>query len=194
MAKRIFDIVFSLVVLFFSFPIFIIAAVMIKVDSPGPIIFKQRRVGKNGRIFMILKFRTMKMATGSLITAAGDARISRAGKLLRRTNFDELPQFINIVKGDMSVVGPRPEIPELVMHYAPWQREILCFRPGFTSFATVKFLHEERLLEKKELMEFYLNEVLPRKIKYDLEYFRGRTNLIDDLSIILRTIGGTLNE
>ncbi|MBU2101818.1 MAG: sugar transferase, partial [Candidatus Omnitrophica bacterium] len=160
MAKRIFDIVFSLVVLFFSFPIFIIAAVMIKVDSPGPIIFKQRRVGKNGRIFMILKFRTMKMATGSLITAAGDARISRAGKLLRRTNFDELPQFINIVKGDMSVVGPRPEIPELVMHYAPWQREILCFRPGFTSFATVKFLHEERLLEKKELMEFYLNEVL----------------------------------
>lgn len=194
MAKRLFDIVFSLVVLFFFFPIFIIAAVMIKVDSPGPIIFKQRRVGKNGCIFTILKFRTMRVAAGSLITAAGDARISKAGKLLRRTNFDELPQFVNIVKGDMSVVGPRPEIPEVVAHYGPRQRELLRFKPGFTSFATVKFLHEEQLLEKKDLMEFYLNEVLPRKVEYDLEYFRGRTNLIHDVSIILRTIGGTFNE
>ncbi|MDD5583753.1 MAG: sugar transferase [Candidatus Omnitrophica bacterium] len=194
MAKRIFDIIFSLVVLFFSIPIFIVVAFAIKLDSPGPVIFKQRRVGKNGIPFTILKFRTMRTQAGRLITSAGDARISKTGRLLRRTNFDELPQFINIVKGEMSVVGPRPEIPEIVACYAPWQKEILRFKPGFTSYATMKFLNEEKLLEKKNLMEFYLKEVLPQKIKYDLEYFASNRTLINDIAILLKTVGGTFDE
>ncbi|MCM8832253.1 MAG: sugar transferase, partial [Candidatus Omnitrophica bacterium] len=151
MLKRIFDIIFSLLVIFICLPIFILASLLVKLDSGSPIFFKQKRVGKNGKIFTILKFRTMSLKEGPLITVKDDSRITRAGKILRFTNFDELPQFFNIIKGTMSVVGPRPEIPEVVAKYTPKQKEILKFKPGFTSYSTVKFLDEEKLLVNKDI-------------------------------------------
>ncbi|MCM8787197.1 MAG: sugar transferase [Candidatus Omnitrophica bacterium] len=190
MLKRIFDIVFSLLVIFICLPVFILASLLVKLDSGSPIFFKQKRVGKNGKVFTIFKFRTMKTKGGPLITAIDDSRITKAGKILRFTNFDELPQFFNIIKGDMSIVGPRPELPEIVKIYTPKQREILKFKPGFTSFSTVKFLDEEKMLVNKNIMEFYLNEILPKKIDADLEYFQ-KSNLFSDFILILKTIGKT---
>lgn len=191
--KRSFDIIFSLIVLFAASPIFVLASLLIILDSGFPVIFRQKRVGKGGSGFSILKFRTMKNTPGELLTASADQRITRSGRILRRTNFDELPQFINIALGDMSVVGPRPEIPEVVKSYTQKQREILSFKPGFTSYATVKFLNEEAILKKDNLMDFYLNQVLPKKIEYDLDYFKNKSSLLRDLVIILKTLGGTLH-
>ena len=135
----------------------------------------------------------MKNVGGSLLTSSGDRRITPAGKFLRRTNFDELPQFINIFKGDLSVVGPRPEIPEIVRSYTEEQRKILFFKPGFTSFATVKFLNETKVIGQTNIMEFYIEEILPQKIKYDLDYFSNASNVFSDLIIVLKTVGGTFN-
>ncbi|MDD5195398.1 MAG: sugar transferase [Candidatus Omnitrophica bacterium] len=192
--KRIFDITFSLIVLFLMSPIFILAAIVVKFDSKGTVIFRQTRVGKNERLFDILKFRTMQNIPGTIITAVGDKRVTRAGKILRRTNFDELPQFINILKGEMSVIGPRPELPEIVALYTQEQKEILKFKPGFSSPATLKFLSEEKILENRNLMDFYLKKVLPQKIACDLRYFKKKTNILSDIMVILKTIGGTFNE
>jgi len=189
--KRFFDIIFSLLVLFFSFPIILIVSLFIKIDSPGPIIFKQKRIGHRGEIFTILKLRTMRQEEGPLLTTSEDIRITCVGRFLRRTNFDELPQFFNIVKGEMSVVGPRPEIPEVVGKFTDEQREILNFKPGFTSYATVKSLKEEKILKNKDLMNQYFNEQLPLKIKLDLYYFRYKSNFFNDIGIILKTIGRT---
>lgn len=193
MLKRIFDIIFSLLVLFWCSPVFIISAFLIKIDSKGTIFFKQKRIGKKGKPFTILKFRTMKDLKGPLLTSLADTRITKAGKFLRRTNFDELPQFINIFKGELSVVGPRPEIPEIVRLYTKEQKKILSFMPGFTSFATVKFLNENKIIGQSNIMEFYAERILPQKIKYDLDYFRNSSNIFRDIVIILRTIGGTFN-
>lgn len=192
MTRRAFDIIFSILVLFFSIPIFILAALIIKLDSKGTIFFKQKRVGKDGKLFEILKFRTMANTSGAILTASGDKRITPAGRILRRTNFDEIPQFINILKNQMSVVGPRPEIPEIVKGYTKEQRKILTFKPGFTSFATVKFLNEENLLEQENMIQYYIDTIMPQKITCDLEYFQKRSNLFQDLIIILKTLGGTL--
>ncbi len=192
MIKRAFDIIFSLIVLFLCSPIFLVAALVIKLEANGPVIFKQRRVGKNGKPFIILKFRTMDDKTGSLLTAACDRRITRIGAALRRTNFDELPQFINIFKGDLSVVGPRPEVPEIVERYSFSQREILNFKPGFTSPATAQSLDEEKFLQGDNLIDYYMRNILPRKIQRDLEYFRTSPNIFQDLLVVLKTIGGTL--
>ena len=193
MIKRTFDIIFSLIVIFCCAPIFFMAALIIAMDTEGPIIFRQKRVGKNGKIFTILKFKTMEDAPGELVTASGDKRISRCGKILRRTNFDELPQFVNIFKGEMSVVGPRPEIPSIVADYSPEQKKILAFKPGFTSLATVKFLHEEKLLPKKNVVTFYKKNIIPGKIACDFDYFSYKSNLFRDIVIIFKTVGGTFN-
>jgi len=193
LAKRIFDIIFSLIVLCCCAPFFILAVFIIKIDSKGPVIFKQKRVGYNGRIFYILKFRTMNTIQGDLLTTHDDKRITAAGKFLRRTNFDELPQFVNIFKGEMSVVGPRPEIPEIVKNYTPEQKKILSFKPGFTSAATVKFLNEEKLLKGDNIVEFYQKNILPQKLACDLEYFEHKSTLIRDSIIVFKTIGGTFH-
>jgi lipopolysaccharide/colanic/teichoic acid biosynthesis glycosyltransferase len=135
----------------------------------------------------------MKDIPGPLITASGDKRITRFGRMLRRTNFDELPQFVNIFKGDLSVVGPRPEIPEIVATYTEEQREILSFKPGFTSLATVRFLDEEKLLGGDTTMDLYVRNIVPKKIRYDLDYFRNTSNFFYDILIILKTIGKTVH-
>ena len=112
---------------------------------------------------------------------------------MRRTNFDELPQFINVFKGDMSTVGPRPEIPEIVKLYTREQKEIINFKPGFTSSATVSFLNEEKRLSGHNIFEFYTKQILPQKIICDLEYFSKRSNFFSDILMILKTVGGTFN-
>ena len=162
-------------------PVFGIFAILIKLSSPGPVIFKQERGGRNGKSFILLKFRTMKDAQGSPITSSGDERITGIGKFLRKTKLDEMPQFINVLKGDMSVVGPRPDR----------QKEILRFKPGITSLATIKFRNEEEILEYNSpgnSAKFYVREILSDKIECDLAYFRKR-HFWDDLGIILKTIG-----
>ncbi|MBP7087698.1 MAG: sugar transferase [Candidatus Omnitrophica bacterium] len=191
MIKRFFDIIFSLIVLYFSLPIFVIFFFLIKLDSAGAVFFKQKRIGKNGKAFLIFKFRTMRAEKGPLLTTSKDNRITSLGRFLRRINFDELPQFWNIVKGQMSVVGPRPEIPEIVENFTEEQKKILNFKPGFTSYATLKCLNEEKILDDKNLMQQYYNEQLPLKIKYDLEYFYHNSNFLNDLLIILKTVGKT---
>ena len=192
--KRIFDIFFSSIVLFFSLPVFIVFSLIIKLEEGSPVFFKQKRVGRFGKEFIILKFRTMENTKGPILTSSSDKRITRIGKILRRTNFDEIPQFINIIKGEMSVLGPRPEIPEIVEKYNNKQKEILKFKPGFTSPATVKFIHEEKILDNKPILEYYLNNILPEKISIDLEYFNKKYNFFKDLVIILKTIGKTFDE
>ena len=172
-------------------PVFGIFAILIKLSSPGPVIFKQERGGRNGKSFILLKFRTMKDAQGSPITSSGDERITGIGKFLRKTKLDEMPQFINVLKGDMSVVGPRPEIPEMTRLYTDRQKEILRFKPGITSLATIKFRNEEEILEYNSpgnSAKFYVREILSDKIECDLAYFRKR-HFWDDLGIILKTIG-----
>jgi len=193
-AKRIFDIFFSSIVLFFSLPLFIIFSLIIKLEEGSPVFFKQKRVGRFGKEFIILKFRTMKNIKGPILTSSSDKRITKIGRLLRRTNFDEIPQFINIIKGEMSVLGPRPEIPEIVRQYNDKQRNILKFKPGFTSPATVKFIYEEKILDNKPILDYYLNNILPKKISIDLDYFSKRYNFFRDFLIILKTIGKTFDE
>ncbi len=173
--KRTFDIIFSVAVLIITAPLFLVIAVAIKLDSPGPVFFTQERVGKNGKIFKIIKFRTMykDVPRYSLSPRApGDPRITKVGKFLRRFSLDELPQFINVVKGEMSVVGPRPEMPQIVQEYEPWQRERLKVRPGITGLW--------QILGRKDLP-------LEQNIQYDMVYIRNRSFLLD-LIIILKTI------
>lgn len=187
MLKRVLDIVFSLFILVLSLPLLLLAPILIKLSSPGPIIFKQKRVGQDGKIFYLLKLRTMREAKGPSITSSQDERITKIGRFLRRTKIDELPQFINVIKGDIGVVGPRPEIPEVVKTYDDEQRRILSFKPGITSLASVGFRSEEEMLGSDKVLEDYIKQILPLKIRSDLEYFKNR-NFWSDLTIIVKTI------
>ncbi|NQT89897.1 MAG: sugar transferase [Candidatus Omnitrophica bacterium] len=192
MLKRIFDIIFSLIILIFGLPVFAIVFLLIRLDSQGPAIFHQKRVGRDGKMFDFLKFKTMRDVAGPMITAPGDKRITKIGAFLRKAKLDELPQFINVLKGDMSVVGPRPELFEIVNTYNDRQREILSFKPGITSPASIRFRNEENALSKDRVMRSYIKEVLPVKIDCDLEYFR-KSSLSSDLTVIFKTIKGVLN-
>lgn len=187
MRKRLFDIIFSLVILVLSMPLFLIASLLIKLSSSGPVIFKQERVGKDGKIFNLLKFRTMRQVSGPTITSAEDKRITKIGKFLRRTKIDELPQFINVLKRDLSMVGPRPEVSVIVRTYNEEQKKILSFKPGITSLASLRFRSEEEMLSSDHVLEDYVKEILPLKIRCDLEYFKN-CNLWSDLVIIVKTI------
>ncbi len=171
-------------------PLWIIVAIAIKLDSPGPVFYRARRVGKNGEEFCLYKFRTMVTDAdklGPAITAAGDTRITRVGGFLRRTKIDELPQLINVMKGEMGLVGPRPEDPRYVALYTSEQREILQVRPGITSAASLTYRNEEKLLQGEQWEEIYQTEVLPAKLAIDLEYLRNRT-LWSDLVLIVKTV------
>lgn len=190
MAKRLFDVVISLLGLVILSPFFVVVAIAIKLDSPGAIFFRGKRVGKDSRIFYIYKFRTMSADAaqrGPGITTGDDARITRVGELLRRTKIDELPQLINVVKGDMSLVGPRPEDPAYVAHYTPEQRKVLTVLPGITSAASLMFRREEHLLRGSNWEYVYLNEVMPQKLALELEYLRRR-NLGTDIVLIAKTV------
>lgn len=175
--------------LVFTTPILVLAAVLIKVDSRGPILFRQTRVGRNGKTFTLLKFRSMYVADGgALVTAAGDDRISKVGKLLRRTKTDELPELWNIVRGEMSIVGPRPEVPELVDLADPLWNEILDANPGLTDPVTLQLRNEEELIaQASDRDDFYKNILQPYKLRGYLNFVRNRT-WKKDVSIIFRTM------
>jgi lipopolysaccharide/colanic/teichoic acid biosynthesis glycosyltransferase len=193
MVKRIFDIVFSLLGLFMLCPLFIIVSIAIKIDSPGPIFFRQVRVGRFGKPFLIHKFRTMcdkSEMDGLKITVIGDKRITAVGKYLRRYKIDEIAQLFDVLRGEMSLVGPRPEVPEFVAAYPPEVKNaVLSIRPGITDNASIKFRNENCILAgSSDPTEHYINEVLPIKIKYYLDYVEVRS-FFGDILIIIRTVG-----
>lgn len=189
--KRIFDLICSALGIVVLSPIFIIVFLLIKIESPGPGFYTQQRVGRNGRMFNLFKFRTMHLNSDKLTAitvGARDPRITRIGYYLRKYKIDELPQLINVVRGDMSLVGPRPELKKFVDLYTPEQREVLTVRPGITDFASLEFRNENELLEGKEdPIKYYVDEILPAKLALSLRYVRTRSFLLD-IKIILRTI------
>jgi lipopolysaccharide/colanic/teichoic acid biosynthesis glycosyltransferase len=189
--KRLFDILFSFIGLLLLQPLFVVTAIMIKVDSAGPVFFRQGRVGKNFRRFMIYKFRTMVVDAekkGLRITSGGDRRVTRVGRMLRKFKIDELPQLFNVLKGDMSLVGPRPEVEEYVKLYEKDYREILKKRPGITDVSSIIFREEEAVLENQVDPEGYYKKILlPEKIRLAKEYI-GNSSFLYDLKLILTTL------
>lgn len=186
--KRILDVVCAVIGLAIALPLLVICAIAVRLSSPGPILFRQRRVGINGREFELFKFRTMiGGSTGPRITSAGDPRITRIGAFLRRFKLDELPQLLNVVQGKMSMVGPRPEVEEYVSTYTPEQMEVLSYRPGITSPASLTFIDEEQLLsEQTDRAAYYTRVLLPLKLEIDVTYCRKMT-FAGDLRIMART-------
>lgn len=171
-------------------PLFLLVGLWIKLDSPGPVFYRAARVGRNGAPFRLYKFRSMVAGAdrqGPGITATGDARVTRVGRFLRSTKLDELPQLINVLKGEMSLVGPRPEDPRYVALYTPEQCCVLAVRPGITSAASLAFRHEEQLLAGEDWETLYREQVLPAKLAIDLAYLERRT-AFSDLRLVFRTI------
>ncbi|MFN3396685.1 MAG: sugar transferase [Thermodesulfovibrionales bacterium] len=189
MLKRSFDIIASLLGLILLIPFFIVVSILIKVDSKGPVFFSQERIGKDFKPFRIFKFRTMiQTNNGPLITTANDLRITRVGKYLRRYKIDELPQLFNVLKGDMSLVGPRPEVKKYVDLFDSDYRKILTIRPGLTDPASLRYSNEEAILSQSpDYEEAYIKRILPEKINLSLEYVNNHT-MMRDITIILETI------
>jgi len=183
MMKRAFDVIVAVLGVLASWPLWMVAAILIKLDSRGPIIFRQTRIGRGLRPFSILKFRTMvddAESRGGLITLGNDARITRIGRLLRRTKMDELPQLLNILKGDMSIVGPRPEVPRYVELFRVDFGEILRIRPGLTDLASLKYIDEATLLQQADRPEHdYRNKILPEKLRLAKLYVRHASLMLD---------------
>jgi len=186
---RSFDVICCAAGLLVLMPVFAGVALVIVLDDGPPILFSQTRVGRNGKLFRIWKFRTMRAGThGPTITAAGDDRITRVGEKLRKFKLDELPQLFNVLKGDMSVVGPRPEVPELVQFQEPMWQAILDVRPGITDLATLLYRDEERILgASRDPDAFYRESVLPTKLSWNLAYLLSRS-FWQDLKLIFLTI------
>ncbi|NML15091.1 sugar transferase [Azohydromonas caseinilytica] len=190
MPKRLFDLVIASLALLLLSPLLLGLALWIRLDSPGPALFRQERVGRHGKTFRIHKFRTMRAdAAGLPLTVGTDARITRAGHWLRSRRLDELPQLIDVLKGDMSLVGPRPEVPRYVAHYPPALRAaVLSVRPGITDPASLAHLDEGALLARAADPErAYVEQVLPAKLAQQVAY-AGRATLVSDLRILLRTL------
>ena len=190
MLKRIFDIILSLFGLIILLPFMLIIAILIKIDSKGPIFFKQIRVTKNGREFKILKYRTMRVGSDkySQITVGKDERITKIGSFLRKYKLDEIPQLINVLIGDMSLVGPRPEVPKYVALYTDEQKEILKVRAGITDYASIEFSDENDLLaSEKNPEEAYIEKIMPKKIELNKKYL-SEISVLTDIRIILLTI------
>lgn len=188
--RRLLDIVVSLLGILLVSPLFLLIALLIRLDSAGPIFYRAQRVGKGGQRFALFKFRSMVTDAdrqGPGITSAGDERITRMGSLLRRTKLDELPQLFNVLRGEMSLVGPRPEDPRYVALYTQEQRQVLAVRPGITSAASLAFRHEEQLLSGADWETVYRTQVMPLKLEIDLAYLTRRT-LFSDIALIWRTI------
>ena len=189
--KRTFDFLASSLGLCLLSPLFLLVAIAIRLESPGPVFFRQDRVGKDGENFLIYKFRSMvanASEIGPLITTAGDARITRVGRFLRRTKLDELPQLLNVWRGEMSLVGPRPEVPTYVALYDERQREVLSIRPGITDPASIAYADEEEILgEASDPARVYVEEVLPRKLELNLRYIE-KMSLHYDVWVIWKTI------
>ena len=192
MLKRLFDLMGAAVALLLLSPLLLVVAVVIKLDAPGPVFFRQERVGRFGRPFRIHKFRTMVVDApqrGLALTVGADPRITRSGAWLRRTRLDELPQLMDVLAGHMSLVGPRPEVPRYVQHYPPALRErALAVRPGITDPSSLDFLDEGELLAAAADPEReYIDRILPRKLQAAADY-AARATLWTDLGVIARTV------
>ena len=190
MAKRLFDLFGAALALLLLSPLLLLVASWIKLDSPGPVFFRQERVGRHGVPFRIHKFRTMAHgARGLPLTVGDDARITRAGAFLRRTRIDELPQFFDVLRGAMSLVGPRPEVPRYVAHYPPGLRErALAVRPGITDPASLAFIDEAALLARAADPEReYIEVILPAKLQCAVDY-AARASVRTDLGVLWRTL------
>ncbi len=185
-----FDLCFSVAGLVLLSPLFLFIAILIKIDSKGPVFFRQERIGRGFRPFSIYKFRTMNAGipgNGPLITVGGDRRVTGTGKILRRAKLDELPQLFNILKGEMSFVGPRPEVGKYVDLFRPDYEKLLTVRPGITDPASIKFSDEETVLTGSEDWEReYVGRILPEKIRLASGYV-DRHNVLVDLKLILKT-------
>ena len=192
MPKRLFDLLGASLALLLLLPLLLLLALAIKLDSPGPVFFRQERVGRHGRLFRIHKLRTMAVdapARGLALTVGADPRITRVGARLRGLRLDELPQFIDVLAGDMSLVGPRPEVPRYVAHYPPELRErVLSVRPGITDPASLLFMHESELLAAAADPEReYIEVILPKKLQCAADYAQHAT-LWTDLRLLARTL------
>jgi lipopolysaccharide/colanic/teichoic acid biosynthesis glycosyltransferase len=189
--KRLFDVVAAFLALVLLAPVMFLLAFAVIVSSPGGALFRQTRVGRHGHTFQLLKFRSMRPgseAGGQITVGARDPRITGIGQFLRRTKLDELPQLINIVKGEMSVVGPRPEVPRYVALYSEEQRAVLSVLPGLTSMASIAYINENEVLGRSSDPErAYVEEVMPAKLALDLRYVRERS-LALDMHIIAATL------
>lgn len=189
--KRLFDLFFSIVFITVFAPLFLCIAILIKFDDGGAVFFRQLRVGKNSRPFYLWKFRTMKPnseSSGQITVGARDLRITRIGFYLRKYKIDELPQMWNIVLGDMSVVGPRPEVPKYVALYAESDKIVLSIRPGLTDYASLDYFSENELLAASSDPErTYREEIMPAKLKLNKRYIQ-EMSLRTDLKIIVRTV------
>ncbi len=185
------DIIFSFFGLLFLSPLFIVVALWIVIDNPGPVFYRQQRVGKDGKDFGLLKFRSMRVGADkmSLITIGDrDPRVTRAGYYIRKFKIDELPQLWNVLVGDMSLVGPRPEVRKYVDLYTPEQRQVLSVRPGITDYASIKYIDENRLLAQSDNPDkTYIEEIMPAKISLNMRYIRHQT-FGEYLKIILLTL------
>ncbi|MES2395325.1 MAG: sugar transferase [Bacteroidota bacterium] len=192
MLKRIFDIFFSSIGLVILLPFFIIIGLLIVIDSPGGVFYKQARVGKNSIDFYLFKFRSMRTGADKkgLLTVGGrDSRITRMGYFIRKYKIDELPQLLNVLFGDMSLVGPRPEVRKYVDLYNEKQKQVLSVKPGITDYASIEYSNENELLGKaKNPEQVYIEEIMPAKLKLNLKYI-DEQGIRTDLEIIIKTIG-----
>lgn len=189
--KRVFDIIASFCGLIILSPMLLMVGLAIKIDSKGPVFFKQKRVGKNNKIFEIYKFRTMVTDAeklGKQITVGNDSRITRVGKFIRKCKLDEFPQLINVLKGEMSLVGPRPEVPRYVELYDEYQSQILLVQPGITDYASIEYRNENEILgNSKNPEKTYIEEIMPTKIELNMRYIRN-ISLFEDVKLIINTI------
>jgi lipopolysaccharide/colanic/teichoic acid biosynthesis glycosyltransferase len=188
--KRSFDICISLVILVLFLPIGLLLMLLISLESKGGVFYFQERVGLNGQTFRLIKFRSMRIDAdkGSQITIGNrDPRITKSGYLIRRLKLDEFPQFLNVLRGDMSIVGPRPEVPFYVAYYTEEQRKILTVRPGITDYASIEYFHENELLAKAtDPQKTYIEEIMPAKIALNQRYI-SNPGLVQDLNIMWLT-------
>ncbi len=186
---RLLDISISLLGLIVLSPLLLIVAVVVKCSSPGPVLYRAPRVGKDGRVFTLYKFRSMVIDAadrGPRVTGRDDPRVTAVGRVLRRTKLDELPQLFNTLAGDMSLVGPRPEDPLYVKSYSAEQLQVLRVKPGITSPATILHRHEEQMLTGPDWEDTYVTEILPAKLQIELDYLSVRT-LSTDVRILAQT-------
>lgn len=195
--KRVFDLVVGIILLILLLPIFTLISIAIKVDSKGPVMFRQVRVTQYGKQFKIFKFRTMVNNAdkiGSQVTTKNDARVTKIGKLLRKLRLDEIPQLLNIITGDMTFVGTRPEVIKYVEKYTDKMWATLLLPAGVTSEASIQYKDEEKLLENAENADdTYINEVLPEKMKYNLKSIE-EFSFMDDIKTMFRTVGAVLGK
>jgi hypothetical protein len=197
--KRLFDIIFSTILLIVLSPILIILAIAIKIDSKGPIFYRQERITQYGKIFKIFKFRTMIFNAdkiGALVTTKNDSRITRVGNIIRKCRLDEIPQLINILVGDMTFVGTRPEVKKYVERYTDEMKATLLMPAGVTSIASIKYKNEDEIIGKyieqgEDIDDIYVNRVLPEKMKYNVDYVKKFT-IFQDILICVQTVNEVL--